>query len=131
MALRESLSRDATPDCPTGWIPLGTLAAYLLEPRSADGLVAWNFFDDYLEAGTEFPVMRIVGRMPITVRTAMDLLEDRETGRRLTYENIYEGCVASGTSGSPACTYKRHHASGEDSVRIPADSRAFLVWSRA
>ena len=39
----------------------------------------------------------------------------------LTYENIYEGCVASGTSGSPACTYKRHHASGDESVRIPAD----------
>ena len=25
--------------------PLGTLAAYLLEPQSADGLATWNFFD--------------------------------------------------------------------------------------
>ncbi|MGB7297670.1 MAG: M14 family metallopeptidase [Candidatus Aminicenantales bacterium] len=28
--------------------PLGGLAAYLLEPESDDGLLAWNFFDRYL-----------------------------------------------------------------------------------
>jgi hypothetical protein len=28
--------------------PLGSLAAYLLEPESDDGLVVWNFFDRYL-----------------------------------------------------------------------------------
>ncbi|MBN2409709.1 MAG: M14 family metallopeptidase [Candidatus Aminicenantes bacterium] len=28
--------------------PLGRLAAYLLEPESDDGLLAWNFFDRYL-----------------------------------------------------------------------------------
>jgi hypothetical protein len=28
--------------------PLGALAAYLLEPESDDGLIAWNFFDRYL-----------------------------------------------------------------------------------
>jgi hypothetical protein len=28
--------------------PLGNLAAYLLEPRSDDGLLVWNFFDRYL-----------------------------------------------------------------------------------
>ena len=27
--------------------PLGNLAFYLLEPQSDDGLVTWNFFDDY------------------------------------------------------------------------------------
>jgi len=32
---------------PTGQ-PLGNLAAYLLEPESDDGLVAWNFFDRHL-----------------------------------------------------------------------------------
>jgi hypothetical protein len=30
--------------------PLGRLAAYLLEPESGDGLVAWNYFDRYLAA---------------------------------------------------------------------------------
>jgi hypothetical protein len=39
--------------------PLGTLAVYLLEPESADGLVAWNFFDDGLAIDAEFPVYRI------------------------------------------------------------------------
>ncbi len=39
--------------------PLGTLAVYLLEPESEDGLAAWNFFDDALTAGGEYPVYRI------------------------------------------------------------------------
>ncbi len=39
--------------------PLGTLAVYLLEPESADGLAAWNFFDDGLAIDAEFPVYRI------------------------------------------------------------------------
>jgi hypothetical protein len=42
--------------------PLGPLAAYLLEPHSADGLVTWNFFDDVLEAGKDFPVLRLPAR---------------------------------------------------------------------
>jgi dipeptidyl-peptidase-4 len=29
---------------------LGSVAAYLLEPESDDGLVVWNFFDRYLSA---------------------------------------------------------------------------------
>ena len=39
--------------------PLGTLAVYLLEPQSQDGLAAWNFFDDLISEGGEFPVMRV------------------------------------------------------------------------
>jgi hypothetical protein len=34
--------------------PLGILACYLLEAESDDGLVDWNFFDAYLEAGKHF-----------------------------------------------------------------------------
>jgi hypothetical protein len=30
--------------------PLTNLAFYMLEPQSDDGLVSWNFFDDYLKA---------------------------------------------------------------------------------
>ncbi|NNM27019.1 MAG: hypothetical protein HKO59_13715 [Phycisphaerales bacterium] len=41
--------------------PLGTLAVYLLEPQSEDGLVAWGLFDEALEVGRVFPVMRVVG----------------------------------------------------------------------
>ena len=45
--------------------PLGTLAVYLLEPESEDGLAAWNFFDDHISQGSVFPVLR--------VRSAADL----------------------------------------------------------
>jgi dipeptidyl-peptidase-4 len=39
--------------------PLGTLAVYLLEPRSADGLVRWNFFDDHIAPGEVLPAYRV------------------------------------------------------------------------
>jgi hypothetical protein len=45
--------------------PLGTLAVYLLEPQSADGLATWNFLDDSIEPGGEYPIYR--------VRSASDL----------------------------------------------------------
>lgn len=40
--------------------PLGRLVCYLLEPESDDGLVDWNFFDAYLEAGKTFPVFKVM-----------------------------------------------------------------------
>jgi dipeptidyl-peptidase 4 len=46
--------------------PLGTLAGYLLEPQSEDGLCAWNFFDEGLKQGADFPVLRL----PVTVDLA-------------------------------------------------------------
>ncbi len=39
--------------------PLGTLAVYLLEPESEDGLAAWGLFDDAFAVGVEFPVYRV------------------------------------------------------------------------
>ena len=38
---------------------LGTLAVYLLEPESEDGLAAWGLFDEGLDVGVEFPVYRV------------------------------------------------------------------------
>ncbi len=46
--------------------PLGTLAVYLLEPESEDGLAAWNFFDEHIEEGTVFPVFRVRGPEDLT-----------------------------------------------------------------
>jgi hypothetical protein len=37
--------------------PLGTLAVYLLEPQSTDGLAAWGFVD--VDAGRAYPIRRI------------------------------------------------------------------------
>jgi hypothetical protein len=57
-----SLARRAFPAgsllVPTGQ-PLGTLAVYLLEPQSEDGLAAWNFLDDRLAVGATYPVFRV------------------------------------------------------------------------
>jgi hypothetical protein len=39
--------------------PLGSLAAYLLEPQSEDGLVTWNFLDDVLKEGGDYAVLRL------------------------------------------------------------------------
>jgi hypothetical protein len=44
--------------------PLGNLVFYLLEPQSDDGLVTWNFFDDYFDKmgiankPVEYPVFK-------------------------------------------------------------------------
>lgn len=42
--------------------PLGTLAAFLLEPGSEDGLCTWNFFDTGLREGADYPVLRLRSR---------------------------------------------------------------------
>jgi hypothetical protein len=39
--------------------PLARLIFTLLEPRSDDGLVNWNYFDREIEAGTGVPIARI------------------------------------------------------------------------
>jgi len=57
---------------PTGSIivrfaqPLGTLAAFLLEPESDDGLTHWNFFDAYLEVGKAHPVSKVMQNVKAT-----------------------------------------------------------------
>lgn len=38
---------------------LGTLATYLLEPHSADGLATWNVFDAGVKEGADYPVLRL------------------------------------------------------------------------
>ena len=56
----------ATRQLPAGTVvvdvkqPLGRLAFYLLEPRSDDGLVNWNFLDAELEGAKVFPIVRSV-----------------------------------------------------------------------
>jgi hypothetical protein len=38
--------------------PLARLAFYLLEPRSNDGLLTWNFLDDALKNSAVYPILR-------------------------------------------------------------------------
>jgi hypothetical protein len=44
--------------------PLGRLAFYLLDPRSDDGLVAWNLVDEALEGASFYPILRAPGPPP-------------------------------------------------------------------
>jgi dipeptidyl aminopeptidase/acylaminoacyl peptidase len=75
---------------PTGQ-KLGDLAVWLLEPLSEDGLVTWGFFDDDVEAGADFPVWRMASDVPLVTTPARALDEDREFGKRVTYDVLYEG----------------------------------------
>ncbi len=42
---------------------LGILAAYLLEPASADGVAAWNLLDRDLRQGRDSPILRVRQQM--------------------------------------------------------------------
>jgi murein tripeptide amidase MpaA len=48
--------------------PLGSLAAYLLEPQAEDGLAAWNFFDSELAIGRDFAILRLPATAEIATR---------------------------------------------------------------
>ena len=48
--------------------PLGALAVHLLEPQSADGLATWNFFDESLRVGEDFPVLRLAAAAELPTR---------------------------------------------------------------
>ena len=39
----------------------GTLAVYLLEPHSDDGLCRWQFLDKLIQVGELYPIHRVVG----------------------------------------------------------------------
>ena len=49
--------------------PLGTLAAYLLEPASEDGVVTWNLLDRELQPGQPYPILRT--RQPLSGPTVL------------------------------------------------------------
>jgi murein tripeptide amidase MpaA len=48
--------------------PLAILALYLLEPQSDDGLVTWNFLDQWLRPGERYPIARVVERITVPLR---------------------------------------------------------------
>ena len=63
-------AQPASSAVPAGWFlvrtdqPLGTLAAYLLEPASEDGVVTWNLLDRELKAGSAYPIVRVAALPP-------------------------------------------------------------------
>jgi dipeptidyl aminopeptidase/acylaminoacyl peptidase len=81
--------------------PLGSLAAYLLEPQSEDGLVTWNFLDDALKEGGDFPVLRLPAAAPLTTGRARPLPDGRPRNKPLTFEAVYGAGRPLSFAGSP------------------------------
>jgi dipeptidyl aminopeptidase/acylaminoacyl peptidase len=69
--------------------PLGSLAAYLLEPESADGLATWNFLDTLLKEGQDFPVLRLPAATILLTGRIRPLPEDRVFNKPITFETLY------------------------------------------
>ncbi len=82
--------------------PLGTLAAYLLEPRSEDGLTTWGYFDT-IQTGKEFPVMRLPKAYPLITGRAAPLPENRVSNQPITEALLMNpaGGFTFGLQGSP------------------------------
>jgi dipeptidyl-peptidase-4 len=91
----EVRSRAETRKVPAGTVlvrtdqKLGTLAAYLLEPRAADGLTTWNFFDAGLADGKDFPVLRVTTATPLTRGPARPPPEDRGANKPVTLDLMF------------------------------------------
>jgi dipeptidyl aminopeptidase/acylaminoacyl peptidase len=79
--------------------PLGDLIVYLLEPGSEDGLVTWNFFDNGLAEGQDFPVMRLTHPTPVTSGPIRALPEDRTLNKPVVYDP--EGGPGLNFAGTP------------------------------
>lgn len=105
--------------------PLGHLAAYLLEPRASDGLVAWNFLDDYLVSGETYPILRVPARTRMTLRDARPLPEDRRPARRVTYEGLYQSRDRIDLDGSNIGGSYRWH--DDDRLLLRHDGQWWLI----
>jgi len=84
--------------------PLGRLAAYLLEPRTEDGLTKWDFFGDRLRPHADAPVRQWVTAVPLHTGPAPGLPESRVVGRPVTDALLFSpgGGLSFGLQGSPA-----------------------------
>ncbi len=80
---------------------LGNLAAYMLEPQATDSLASWNFLDDAIEQGGDYPIYRVLEGTPILTRAARSLAEDREPPKRLTFDMLYGNGDRPDLDGSP------------------------------
>jgi dipeptidyl aminopeptidase/acylaminoacyl peptidase len=81
--------------------PLGSLAAFLLEPQSCDGLVTWNFFDEGLRVGKDFPVLRLPARAALTTGRVRPLPEDQPKKKSITFDTWYGNTPPPNFTGNP------------------------------
>ncbi|MFV1967769.1 MAG: DPP IV N-terminal domain-containing protein [Pirellulaceae bacterium] len=84
---------------------LGTLVSLLLEPHSSDGLVTWNFFDDGLVPGKDFPVLRLPTHTPMLTASLRHPEDVPQSKKPITFEALYGG-HSPHLSGSPASGFR-------------------------
>jgi dipeptidyl-peptidase-4 len=79
----------------------GTLAAYLLEPQSEDSLATWNFLDELLKEGEDYPVLRLPAAAPLTTGRVRQLPEDRVMNKPITFDAAFASVPPLNFNGSP------------------------------
>jgi dipeptidyl aminopeptidase/acylaminoacyl peptidase len=93
----EATARKEAKRVPAGTVlvrtaqPLGTLAAFLLEPQADDGLCVWGFFADGVKEGKDYPVLRLPAKAPLTAGPVRPLPEERTFNKRITIEMTMQG----------------------------------------
>ncbi len=106
--------------------PLGNLAVCLLEPASEDGLATWNFFDEGLKEGTDFPVVRLAQPAPISVGPAEALPEDRGPVMPITFNQAGGGGRRRGGGGFGGFFGRQEWLDGEHWLQV-RDGRLLKV----
>jgi len=104
--------------------PLGTLATTLLEPTSDDSLLVWNFLDHALRQGQDLPIVRLLSREALPLRS----VERIEPAQLLTLDQIYGPShrVAFSGSSRPRVSW----IAGTTSYRRQQGQRAAIVDAR-
>jgi dipeptidyl-peptidase-4 len=103
----EAMARKETRRIAAGTIlvrtsqPLGTLAAYLLEPQAEDGLAAWSFFADAIREGVDYPILRLPQETPLLSTPARPLAEERTLHKRIDFDMLIGKKPMPNLSGSP------------------------------
>ncbi|MCC6230748.1 MAG: DPP IV N-terminal domain-containing protein [Phycisphaerales bacterium] len=80
---------------------LGHLASILLEPASDDGLVTWNFFDDTLALGQDFPVLRVPAATHLHTTAIRPLRDESFVQESLSYKRVFESDRGVNLGGNP------------------------------
>jgi hypothetical protein len=63
--------------------PLGRLAVLLLEPRSDDGFVTWNFFDEAMTGTRYLPMRRVTAALATPASGGGPVRRPAERGDRV------------------------------------------------
>lgn len=69
--------------------PLSDLVVFLLEPQSVDGLATWNFFDNDLKEGGDFPVLRLPVKAALTTTRVRALADEAPRNQPITWDTVF------------------------------------------